>query len=517
MDSGFEREQLESPSLKAMARKGVVFCSKLAGRIKRSEEVGADVSLDDCLLSFKNALDGFHGGDDFALLEFDAFLSGWGDTRKSELAQAFYDVYKPSRMAVEEIEFHTDEAADGKKTALTYIVEKILSLTLMEKIELLQSSDLSSIERGVVKLHGTVLVDVPFICATIDGERCLILSIQSPIDAIYFPARNHFFCSTGFRFDGVDRLRKFFNWVVRNVALYGSVWKGLTSCKLVFLVRDKRPYHVLQDELSGWFEISESGLCVPLVYFARASFLGEGIELKFEAPEDYVFDDLVITNHRRADKDMFSDDYYSYLRSWAKRKYQDYPAQVGTIIWVSISGGEKRRWFEEKEALQDFVRWARSKFFDCHFFVDGWTAPLSLSEFDRSQISAHKKTWMEISESCGLTESEYTLFIGSNILHKIWGASLSRFFVSCAGTPSVWPSLICRVPGVVHNSKSMIRRVTNTYFPLNVIRVPDDDIEDVNEIGENIRWDKYSYKIKPERFLWHVGRAVVGVDADRSR
>lgn len=467
--------------------------------IATSEVFGQNVQ------AIQEALAKFHSDADANFQELSVRLRKVGNTYRAQVAQ-----YAVMNSGI--IECSVDALVGGNQMNGILVTESFLSTCQMtleassvEKAGLLVSGRFPDFfdASKTACLHGTLLVDVPFIGVSSGQVRALAISLQSPLDAFYFPAHRLIVRSSTLRFSCFDRLPKLFNWILRNIDLYQNFWQQPATSNIRYLVRDKRPYHVLLDELSGRFELQESGFELDTLFFERASFLENSQTINFTQPEQNVYTDLLISNHRRADKDDFSSRYYAHLKYEASRHHAGIhvPIEANTIIWLSISGGEKRRWFEEREALVAFIRWARDRYSNCHFYVDGWTSSLVMTNADKQQIAQHNEIWQEIRATANVTPSEYTSFIGAGVLRKVWGAGRCSFFISCAGTPSVWPSLIGRLPGVVHNSVSMIRRVQNTYFPDNVVRVADAHIHDVNEIGDKIRWDKYSYSIQPEEIL----------------
>lgn len=467
--------------------------------IETSEVFGQNVQ------AIQEALAKFHSDTDANLQDLSTRLKKVGNTYRGQVAQ--YAV-----MSSGIIERSVDVLMSGNQVNGFLVTESFLSTCQMmleasavEKAGLLASGRFPDFfdASKTACLHGTLLVDVPFIGVSSGQVRALAISLQSPLDAFYFPAHRLIVRSSTLRFSCLDRLPKLFNWMLRNIDHYQNFWQQPATSNVCYLVRDKRPYHVLLDELSGRFELQEAGFELDTLFFERASFLENAHTINFVQPEKNVFRGLLISNHRRADKDNFSSRYYTYLKDEASRHHANshIPDGADTIIWLSISGGEKRRWFEEREALIAFIRWARDRYSNCHFYVDGWTSSLVMTNADKQQIAQHNEIWQEICAAANVTPSEYTSFIGAGVLRKVWGVEHCSFFISCAGTPSVWPSLIGRLPGVVHNSVSMIRRVQNTYFPDNVVRVADAHIHDVNEVGDKIRWDKYSYSIRPEEIL----------------
>lgn len=454
--------------------------------------------------AFQDALSAFHLGADDAFAELTERLRKVSSTYRAQLAQLALLANPVNEYAVDALVVGTELNGLVVTDNLLNSFYLYLEADAAQKVRLLDSSSVYplSLAHDDARLHGTLLVDVPFIGVSIGAQRAFFLSLQSPLDAIYFPSHRVIVHASALRFACTDRLSKLFNWILRNLELYQAFWQQSATSQLRYLVRDKRPYHVLLDELSGRYELQEAGITLPTVFFERASFIEGAETIGFTRPEHHIFEDVLVSNHYRADKDLFSKRYFHYLAKEAEQRYGlPDSASKGVIIWLSVSGGEKRRWFEESDALIAFVRWAHERFGACHFYVDGWTGPQVKSASDEQQIAQHKQIWEQVRQASQLQSTDFTLFIGASILRKIWAAAQAQFFISCAGTPSVWPSLISRVPGVVHNSVSMIRRVQNTYYPDNVVRVADEQIVDINEIGDKIRWDKYSYSIHVKDFL----------------
>lgn len=460
--------------------------NKSPSSILRSEEFGSTLrEVQGCLSCFYKS-----GANEFELLESE--ISKFNNTKKSQIGLMLYALEKPD------------------VTTVSYFKKKKKDTFDNDAIELLNCSSIEKVKwwsniidgKSNVQLGSTLVVDVPFIFITINDVKLIALSVQSPLDAIYYPEKKLLIVSDLLRFDVSARLPKLYGWMVKNLGVFSGLWGGRDDTTIKFLVRDKRPYHVLLDELSGWYELNEAGYDLKKLYFARSSFIEGSSVLEFDDASSHVFSDVIVTSHRRADKDAFSEKYFEYLKLEARELYGAASKSNERIVfWLSISGGEKRRWFEEKEALIEFIRWVCERFTNYHFYVDGWTSPQNLSEFDEQQISSHNEIWKHLCDVTGLDDTKFTSFVGASIFKKIWGVQQASMFISCAGTPSVWPSLIGRVPGVVHNSKSMIKRVSNTYFSDNVVRVPDEAITDVNEIGDKIRWDKFSYSIAVKAFM----------------
>lgn len=472
--------------------------SEAPQRIVCSEYFGPDI------LAFQNALISFHQGKDGDLTLLSQRLRKVSSTYRAQLAQLSLLSNPIMEYSISALVIGSDLNGLVVTDSLLTTCRKLLEADAAQKVSLLNTGCIPDPFTGQeeVRLHGTLLVDVPFIGFSSGQERAFFLSLQSPLDAIYFPSYQMVIRANDLRFSCVDRLGKLFIWMLRNLECYQGFWQQSSASSVRYLVRDKRPYHVLLDELSGRYELQEAGIVLPTLFFERASFIEGAETIEFTTPGRHVFADVLVSNHRRADKDEFSSRFFRYLKTQAEQLYGAPDiAESAVIIWISISGGEKRRWFEETDALKAFIHWARERFGSCHFYVDGWTSPQVQTALDGQQIAHHMQIWEHIRSAAQVRSDEYTSFIGTGVLYKIWGVAQAQFFISCAGTPSVWPSLIGRVPGVVHNSVSMIKRVQNTYYPDNVVRLPDEQVQDVNEIGQNIRWDKFSYSIRAEDVL----------------
>lgn len=358
-------------------------------------------------------------------------------------------------------------------------------------------------------ISGTSIYDASFIRVSGGGEYFYLISAQSPIDAIFFPKQELLIKSDLLRYEVLGRLEKLVKSLPRDLDIIKD-WSPTTDSRIYSLIRDRRPYHVLADELSGhYYNSKHEGLddLVPLIMSRSAFVENQLIDtdlIENERLQKYVFKKLVVSSYKRLD---FSTAWANDYREWmVKLAIEEYGVEVqgrkskDPIFWVGISGGEKRSWNEETVSLILIVNHLKKVFPRCTFIFDGWTkSGTKSSESDVEMIASHIKIMKEIIGSCGLKQENILSVIGEKVFKKIAYASFCEFFVACAGTPALWPSLFNRVPGVVHNSTRMINRVDNTMFTENVAKVPNRFIDD--KADKNVRWDKVSYSIKPRVFL----------------
>lgn len=485
------------------------------------------------VMALDAALAAFHRGSAAELERFFSSITKTGNSYRSDLAARLLAAQPVTELTPDALEpwMGVDVAGLCLTPDIVAGWQRILDSPATDKIRLLAA--LADAEPGSgaavagdqmqAWLNGTLMVDVPFIGVTLQGAggtgRILLMSLQSPLDALYLPDQRLLVRAGALRFSASERLKKMVAWMLRNPEDWWRFWEGRAAGGLAFLLRDNRPYHVLLDELSGHFDLQEQGLDLPMVYLNRAAFIESGRLLADLVPggrEQGVFAQAIVTHHRRANKDDFGLRFHDVIGARARR-YAETAAPDGRIwpeedprplVWIGIAGGEKRRWFEEEAALIASIGHVQDRVGPCRFVFDGWTVPLRPGEKDGDQIAQHLALRDRIVTACGLEPDAHHHVIGTGVLTKLDMARRADFFVSCGGTPSVWPSLVCGLPGVVHNSRSMLPRVGNTYRPENVIRIPDSMIEDVNEVGDAIRWDRYSYHIAVADFLTCLDRAL---------
>lgn len=387
----------------------------------------------------------------------------------------------------------------------------VVNSTSSEKLSRLIEQDLPDTATDQPsRLCGSEFHDGIFTRVEFSTARALLISVTSPIDALYFPSSGVLLQDSKCRFDIGSRLAKYFHNLFASQKYSASAWTPLTGPRSpIQLIWDKRPYHVVADELSGYFSsCARSGISHPLVFLDRASFVESGpfgatVRTPAEVQEDgldavfYTFHDRLV--HRSpwcADfrKELVRRATSTYGSLLPERK----PGQK--CFWLGISGAEKRAWLEERTALTQIATWLNTAFPDAHFVFDGWTGPHNPSRNDIQQCEYHEAMLAHILASSRIDRSRVHCTIGAPVLKKVAFASYCDFFVSCAGTPAFWPSNICKVPGVVHNSTQMINQVDKTLFTDNLTKVPTTMISDIAPEGAH-RYDFVNYSIPAEPFL----------------
>jgi len=362
---------------------------------------------------------------------------------------------------------------------------------------------------GSVTVLGTSYFGSCFVRVTTEFGSFYMVSLRTPFDGIYLPQAGFFIRSDAsldnFR-SGVEGLLK---WILKDPDGFLTGWSGHKIAAVVNLIKVDRPYHVLADELSGNFRLSARlGEKVPLAIIDRAAFIEESVVSDFPAitlSDAQVFgvDKVLFSTYSRVRHEKeWSINYKRWLVGLAVKEYGDcLPKKNEPWLWLSISGGEKRKWYEEVDGLVATIRWWRMKHPKSRVIIDGWTLSANVKEHDVARLHEHENILSKVANWSGLDFCDITSVIGCKVFQKVAYAASCDFFVSSSGTPAFWPSGICGVPGVVHNSKAMLSETVETFFSEKCVVVPFDEIVDVIEGGARERWDYTNYHISPESIV----------------
>ena len=384
-----------------------------------------------------------------------------------------------------------------------FILDSLNSLDKLEQLKLLEKINSVDFASGSLsqslEIYGTLIFDACFIGVKIGKVKCFIVSLQAPLDGVFFPALSILVKRDLCPFSLAPRAEKLIKWAVSQGKEYKSFWEErVVPHEISHFIRDKRPYHVVCDEFGGSVFLRENYRDVPRVYLDRSSFIEDSNSeiVSHKELQKFSSNRVLFGLHHRYENATNESFFRDNVLSRANLSFEFRVNPKGLpALWVGIAGGEKRRWLEEKQGILAFIRFVQSEYGDCFFVFDGWTSPSKLSEVDHAQIESHKKLLREILDASGLTSDLYMSTIGYSVLRKVYVAQFADIFFACAGTPCLWPSYFNGMPGIVHNSTQMIHRVSITMQPDGIVKVPDDKITDINEVGNQIRWDRYSYSI----------------------
>ncbi|MFW5879424.1 MAG: hypothetical protein ACOCUV_01235 [bacterium] len=337
----------------------------------------------------------------------------------------------------------------------------------------------------------------------------ILLSRRTPIDAIVLPGNIVIY---GEKIKNKKELLNYaslYTYILREPGILESPINN--NRKIVNYIKDKRPYHVLCEELYGSFlAYCNSNIKFQIGYNFFSSFI-ELKSLPFQAilnsRNNYnrlCHQNIYFMNIQNTHSINISSKYINWLITIANQYYSRSLLSISDdrhMIWIGIAGGEKRYWKEEVEGLSAVVEWAREKFPGCRFVFDGWTSTANPSEKELEQIKQHKAILDKICKITHLTKDDYLSTIGSQIFRKIALSNSCCFFVCAAGTPAIWPSLICKLPGIVHGTPKFYEMAKPVLVMENILRVPSQMTIVYRENMFKNRPDFENYSILPNNII----------------
>lgn len=276
---------------------------------------------------------------------------------------------------------------------------------------------------------------------------------------------------------------------------------------LGFNLSQPRPYHFFYDYLYGLFKITNffpnDGFDIYSIKscdFFNSSIL-EGVNNQFHF-SDQELNDLTIKNSKyllspaiEATRNNF-DGFTTYTENLLKRTAKkntlnikkDTFKSTKLTIWLGISS-EKRSWFEQEEGFRNIVNNLSKIFQSLKILVDGRTFPLHPHDNDITQ----KKEEEEILSRLALSNKniEVVSIIGMQAIEKINLARSIDFFISNYGTDSMYPSAICRKPGVVYAAPS-IGGQKSLHKHDKIIEVPASRIKEIHDTDGVKAWHEAS-------------------------
>jgi len=483
------------------AYKGLIEKVK-SGEVELST-VESSVTFGALYQQLSSAHNEFFVGKEDALLQLSGILDGQSTSYKSALAEFYAISLSFKELTVQEIatqDIYRLEKNSFLKSEDWRNLLDVLNRTELEKIFYLKSR-INSNSR--LRIGGSFFFDASFIRATYGETKFYIISIQTPMDAIFVPCAGFLIKSNACALNVKERVQKLLRWSVSLPDDYINCWSKLSE-GLTWLVKNNRPFHVVADELSAYFYLKhEYGIETSVAFHSRSAFfeldsIGETISR--DSLQQFSATKTLISSLRRLPKrGGWAFDYRKWLIKRAHELYK-LPEKERYWFWIGISGSEKRVWLEEREAICGFVRLCKEKYQNCYFIFEGWTSSSVENKADLLQEEAHTAFLNDVLRHVDLDENEYISIVGAQVFKKLAFAAKCDFFISSAGTPAIWPSTFCQIPGVVHNSTQMIDKLDSVLFLENVVKVPLDIISDVG-VGEKDRWDYVNYSIQPDRFL----------------
>lgn len=392
---------------------------------------------------------------------------------------------------------------------------KILDFTSLEKYDLILQKELLPFSKNEesLKACSSNVFDACYINYQNDVRKVILVSLETPIDAIFFPSSGLIITSDRLRFELISRLKKLFQFICKDIPHYSNYWTNDKDLFISHLIRDKRPYHVIADELSGYYYLQtkrENNL--KLAFLQRSTFV-EYDKLELDV-FSYTLDELqkeglgtlFFSSYYRLNRSEVSKNYENWLVNIARKAYEnEIDSFKGQNIWIAITGGEKRYWIEEVETIVALIKYFQKKDKNTKFIFDGYTSTEIIDDATKINIAKHVIMFENIVKKTNLKESDYISVIGAQVLKKVAYAAKCSFCIT-SGTPAMWCSKIAKVPGVFHGNHEMMNRAFKDVCDTNsMMAIQKDKILEVGheESAQKFqkRWDFVNYSIESDVVL----------------
>lgn len=188
-------------------------------------------------------------------------------------------------------------------------------------------------------------------------------------------------------------------------------------------------------------------------------------------------------------------------------------SRYNLIFWIGICT-EHRKWVEQLEGYPKIIEELQKRFGSMLVIFDGITATESggISSLENYNKNFSEKEKEIISKIINKTQCsfEYKVLVGKKAIEKIYYAKNIDFFISSYGTDSIFPSLICKKPGVTYfdpelpeGSEENPNGTKKVYKHYNIIEIPNRKIK---PLGEKIAERDLSIPI--EVMLEHVNLLI---------
>lgn len=279
------------------------------------------------------------------------------------------------------------------------------------------------------------------------------------------------------------------------------------GCFLGFNLSQPRPYHFYYDYLYGLFKFTKHFQNIEFDSYSIGgcdffdSALLDGVKRQF-----YTSDQSLNKNTIKNAKYLLSpsieaarlsfehfEPYTESLLQIATEKHNDkdeIKTRKGDVltIWIGISS-EKRSWVQQIEGFKKILERLLINFSSIKILVDGRTFPLNPSAEDILQKGKEEEALSKlVFENSGV---EFISLIGMRSIEKIYMANKADFFISSYGTDSMYPSAICRKPGVVYAAPS-IGEQKSLHKHDKIIEVPASSIKEIHDSDSVKAWHETS-------------------------
>ncbi len=383
--------------------------------------------------------------------------------------------------------------------------------------------DLVKEKRSVVK--GSYFSRGSMIRCCDEGRVFYLISVKTPLDAVYYPIDNQVVFSRRGVVKEVEiryLLKRFINFYAKQNEAFVEMCTNTAAIKNVAQVaRVDRPYHVFADELSGNFYLKKSAhlrslaIDIPLYFSAEASFFENEKVLSDEELQLYGLRTLFFCYHRRLDfLSSAGGEFLDRLRQKSISIYglKSLPLRSyfagKDVVWITVTGGEKPRLKNELQVINEVIKFMEMRLPKPFFIFDGFTA----TEFDGAKgsgfIDYHRGVVNDLIARNGIEDHSLSL-VGRRVYAKIFYSQYVKYVFS-SGTPLIWSSNSVLEGGgvIVHGGKKMLEIVHTFTREKNLCLL--DSAKDWEDDTDGLRFDRVSYSLSVERTLSKINAFIEG-------
>lgn len=239
------------------------------------------------------------------------------------------------------------------------------------------------------------------------------------------------------------------------------------------VLSQSRPYHCFYDVMHGLYLMGGQGVdtkgpSMTVIIKRNMFFYDEGVVKVFLCRDDIEFSGYLDSSFSQRgcifiypgvqysklnDKNVLAlmSDAISECASHFPGSAVFTPEKFELVLWIGVSA-EKRCWVEQVDGWVNVLN-KLSKVFSVCAVIDGRTSALEPSKGDRFHARKELEIFNEIKGRCPSVSLVSSIGLGA--VEKIKIARSVSMFITSYATDSLYPSCICKKPGVVYAPKEI--------------------------------------------------------------
>jgi hypothetical protein len=314
--------------------------------------------------------------------------------------------------------------------------------------------------------------------------------------------------------ESLNKVPTLFNYIINDYSLYSSLLSGSGKGHFLgFNVTQSRPYHYFYDYVYGLDSLlkNNDAQTAEIKVFGVKGFDFIDFSLVNSKAEYVSYDEAALNKllirqagytvmpciqHCKSSYDKKLLRLSSNLVS-ASNRYCSNASVISAespdlTMWIGVSN-EKRSWVEQVDGFSKIIEELSKKFKSVVVVVDGRTFPQNPRQADIANKQREDLLFNTLVNKNPAVK--FVNMIGMQAIEKIYLAQKIDFFISSYATDSIYPSAICKKPGVVYVAPS-IGDQKKLHIHHRILEVPSDKVKDVlSSDGVKKSWHETSISI----------------------